>query len=516
MTVSNTDLPVKVYSTGAATEYPIPFEYIDDSDIVVTLISATGVETSQTINDDFTIVAQTVTYSVAPGAGYQVEIRRATPYTQEVSLSSGEAPPLSTYESAFDKLTMLAQDLNEGVGRSLAVRETALAAQGFAEAARDAAISAQGLAEGARDDSITAQGLAEGARDDSITAQGLAEDARDKAALWAEEDYNVEVETGSYSAKHWAHATDLALEAVEATLVADYQRYNGFRNRLLNPGMSIDQRHAGASRTFTKGANLAYCVDRWFGYCAGADVTGGMVTLGSTPLTAYRFTGAASVSDISFGQRIESVLCSDLGGKEVTLSFTAYNSLLTSMTWAASYANTANTFGSVSSPTKTQIATGTVTLSPISARFEVTFAVPSTAAASGIEILFSVGAQISGTWTITDVQLELGTVATPVERRPYPDEFYRCQRYYQWEYSLVINGYAATTGQSMQAWVPIVPVMRATPSISNYAPDQLINCVAGNVSVYYGNGALCLACVAWTAAGSGRARVQGIKLDAEL
>jgi hypothetical protein len=119
-TVSDTESPVKIYSTGTATEYTIPFDYISDSDITVTLVNiSTGAETAQTLDVDYTIVDEAVTYSVAPGSAYKVVLQRVTPYTQEASFSAGEAPPLTTYESAFDKLTYLVQDLDERVGRSI-------------------------------------------------------------------------------------------------------------------------------------------------------------------------------------------------------------------------------------------------------------------------------------------------------------------------------------------------------------------------------------------------------------
>ncbi len=119
MTVSNTDSPVKIY-TGTATEYPIPFDYISDNDILVTLYNTTtGAATDQTKDVHYTISDETVIYSEAPGSVYNVVIRRVTPYTQEASFGPGEEPPLSTYESGFDKLTMLAQDLNERLERCI-------------------------------------------------------------------------------------------------------------------------------------------------------------------------------------------------------------------------------------------------------------------------------------------------------------------------------------------------------------------------------------------------------------
>ena len=56
----------------------------------------------------------------------------------------------------------------------------------------------------------------------------------------------------------------------------------GFRNRIINGDMRIDQRNAGASQTFTAAAALAYSVDRFYGYCTGANVTGARVA-GTAP-----------------------------------------------------------------------------------------------------------------------------------------------------------------------------------------------------------------------------------------
>ena len=127
-TVTDTESPVKVYTSGAVTAYPIPFDYIDDEDIQVSLVHATtGAETPQVLDTDYTITSSTVTYAKAPGAAYRVVIRRVTPYTQEASWVAGSAPPLSAWESAFDKLTFLTQDLSERVDRSLNLPISSLA-----------------------------------------------------------------------------------------------------------------------------------------------------------------------------------------------------------------------------------------------------------------------------------------------------------------------------------------------------------------------------------------------------
>jgi len=209
-----------------------------------------------------------------------------------------------------------------------------------------------------------------------------------------------------------------------------YNVVGPFRNRLINGAMAIDQRNVGASQTFTAAAALAYSVDRWYGYCTGANVTGQRVAGATAGQYRYRFTGAASVTAIGFGQRIEQLNSADLADSTATLSVDLANSVLTTVTWTAYYATTADTFGTLASPTRTQIATGTFTVTSTVTRYSTNISIPA-AATTGIEIVFTVGAQTSGTWTIGDVQLERGSFATPIERRSYGQELALCQRYYE-------------------------------------------------------------------------------------
>lgn len=203
-----------------------------------------------------------------------------------------------------------------------------------------------------------------------------------------------------------------------------------FRNKVINGDMRIDQRNGGAFQTFTAGAALAYCVDRWYGYCTGANAIGQRVAGSGNQQYRYQFTGAASVTAIGLGQRIESKDAYQLAGKNCKLSVDLANSLLTTVTWTAYYANTADAFGTLASPTRTQIATGTFTVNSTVTRYSTTIAVPSSGA-NGVEIVFSVGAQTSGTFTIGDVQLEQGEVVTPFEKRPFALELMLCQRFYE-------------------------------------------------------------------------------------
>jgi hypothetical protein len=202
-------------------------------------------------------------------------------------------------------------------------------------------------------------------------------------------------------------------------------------NAFINGGMAIDQVNRGAAQTITAGAALAYTVDQWYAYAVGGNVTGQRIQGATAGRFRYQLTGAASVTAIGFGQRIEQLNCVDLAGTTATLSVDLANSLLTSITWTAYYANTADTFGTLALPTRVQFATGTFTVSSTVARYSAQISIP-IEAVTGIEIVFSVGAQTSGTWTIGDAQLEKGIIATPFITRARGDiglELVYCQRY---------------------------------------------------------------------------------------
>ncbi len=235
-------------------------------------------------------------------------------------------------------------------------------------------------------------------------------------------------------------------------------------NRIINGAMAIDQRNAGVAQTITAGAALAYTVDRWYAYCTGANVTGQQVAGTGGNLFAYRFTGAASVTSIGFGQRIEALNSADLAGTTATLSVELSNSLLTTVTWTAFYANTSDTFGTLASPTRTQIATGTFTVTSTLTRYSTQISIPA-AATTGIEIVFTVGAQTSGTWIIDNVQLEAGNMMSTFERRPHGQELLLCQRYYETKTVFMLTKGAQYDGNG---WVMVLQYLmkRVAPTVT--------------------------------------------------
>jgi hypothetical protein len=153
-----------------------------------------------------------------------------------------------------------------------------------------------------------------------------------------------------------------------------------------------------------------------------------------------------------------------MAGSTATLSVNISNSLLTTVTWTANYATSADTWSA-----KTQIATGTFTVNSTLTNYSAQISIPA-AATTGIEILFTVGAQTSGTWVIGNAQLEKGSVATTFDYRAYTNELQLCQRYF---YKTLPNGtnttptiYLASTNFTVGSIFSHPTTMRVSPTIT--------------------------------------------------
>ena len=205
----------------------------------------------------------------------------------------------------------------------------------------------------------------------------------------------------------------------------------GFRNRIINGDMRIDQRNAGASQTLTNG-DFPYTVDRWLASAVGSNATGQRVAGSGSTQFNYQITGAASNTSIALIQRIEANNFYDLAGQTVTLSCNLANSLLTSVGYTISYPTVTDNYSAT-----TSITSGTWTVNSTLTRYTIQISIPA-AATTGLQISLNVSGQTSGTWTIGNVQLEAGSTATDFERRPIGTELALCQRYY-WR----IDGYNA-------------------------------------------------------------------------
>jgi hypothetical protein len=236
-----------------------------------------------------------------------------------------------------------------------------------------------------------------------------------------------------------------------------------FKNRFINGAMQVAQRGTtGTSGSTVPTTAPTYpSVDRWYAYGTGATVTVAQVAGTGATKNNLQVSGAASVTAVGVGQRIEQLNSYDLAGSTCTLSVNMSNSLLTTVTWTASYATSANTWSA-----KTTISSGTFTVTGTLANYTTQIVVPA-AATTGIEILFTVGAQTSGTWVIGEAQLEKSsTVATTFDYRPFGIELALCQRYCV---VFAINTFFGTatlrtSGTAFYGLIPTTVPMRTAPT----------------------------------------------------
>jgi len=282
----------------------------------------------------------------------------------------------------------------------------------------------------------------------------------------------------------------------------------GFRNRIINGDMRIDQRNNGASITLS-GAEARFPVDRFNGFNdTDATVTAQQVAeapvgfINSSKLTVT--TADASIGATqrtTFRQRIEGLNVSDLGwgtasAQAVTLSFwvrssvtgTHGGSIMNSasdysypFTYAISVANTWE-FKTVTIAGPT--AGAWLTTNGIGLQLIFGLAMGSTYSGTagawaatryeGASGAVQVSNTLNATWQITGVQLEAGTVATPFERIDYGRELMMCQRY-----CVLLGGedgpshagsgvWYASTAAIYQMTLPVK--MRAAPTLTNVSP----------------------------------------------
>ena len=120
MTVQTTFAITEYDGTGAQTVFPIPFPFLQSSDIKVTQLDSVGEEYGKTVGTDFNIVELDVVMIVAPALLETLRIERVTPPIQPVDLRPNETFPEATVERALDRITMVCQEVKGYVERVVA------------------------------------------------------------------------------------------------------------------------------------------------------------------------------------------------------------------------------------------------------------------------------------------------------------------------------------------------------------------------------------------------------------
>ena len=292
----------------------------------------------------------------------------------------------------------------------------------------------------------------------------------------------------------------------------------GFKNRIINGGMVIDQRNAGAAISVTGAAGFP--VDRFY---VSANVSGVISAqrsstapqgfTNSTSLTVTTARASIAAGDV-YGcrQAIEGYNTADLGwgtanAQSVTLSFWVRSSI--TGTYSTSIFNAAFNRSYISTYTisvantweqKTITITGDTTgtwNTDNSASLTVYWDLGSGSTYYGTAGAWAaVGAvrtsgstnwisTLGATFYITGVQLEKGSTATSFDFRDYGRELAMCQRYY-WKGNLPImrNWTGSTIAVSSSIGFPVT--MRATPSIG-VDTGAVDSSYASSMSTYQGS-----------------------------
>ena len=276
------------------------------------------------------------------------------------------------------------------------------------------------------------------------------------------------------------------------------------RNRIINGDMRIDQRNAGAAIA-SLGSGSTYTVDRFYYYGSQSGKFSFQQNQGSvTPPAGFsNYAGFTSLSAFSaaasdvfvLGQVIEGYNISDLAwgtanAKSVTVSFWVRSSIT----------GTHSGFFGNSNLTRSYPFTFTVSSANTWTQISVTIAgdttgTYSTTNGAGIYVGFNLGCGstflgTAGSWQaalyegatgsvsivgtngatfyITGVQLEVGTAATPFERRQYGQELALCQRYYNRDVLVAVGGGATptVTNRTFYCSVNWPVAMRAAPTMT--------------------------------------------------
>jgi hypothetical protein len=295
----------------------------------------------------------------------------------------------------------------------------------------------------------------------------------------------------------------------------------GFKNRIINGAMIIDQRNAGASVT---PLNAAYTIDRWFHQLSQAS----KISVQRSTTAPAGFINSALITSLSaysvgvndyfnIVQAIEGLNLTDLGwgtanAQTVTISFWVRSSL------------TGTFGGSVLNSGQTRAYPFTYTISAANTWEQKTVTIAGDTSGTwltnngiGLRLSFGLGvgsnfSSTAGAWAggtylsatgatsvvgtngatfyITGVQLEKGSTATSFDYRPYGTELSLCQRYYFQTVqgsgnNPVASGFVDTT--TVAVGLVNFPVsMRSAPtalSQNGTAADYDVLRAGGNVTV---------------------------------
>ena len=117
MTVTTSESTANFYGNGVTIQWPIPFGFFTDADLVVTLIEDSGVTTNLALNVDYSVQGagspgngHVTTFAAAPSLS-RLNVERVLDAVQLVDIRNQGAFFPEVHEGVFDRLTMLLQQV---------------------------------------------------------------------------------------------------------------------------------------------------------------------------------------------------------------------------------------------------------------------------------------------------------------------------------------------------------------------------------------------------------------------
>lgn len=130
MTVSSETSKILYAGNDSTTAFAVPFYFLANADLRVVLINdTTGIGTVQTETTHYTVAGAgnpaggTVTMITAPATGETLLIKRDLDLKQETDYVPNDPFPAESHEEALDRLTMIAQQVDEKVDRAILAPE---------------------------------------------------------------------------------------------------------------------------------------------------------------------------------------------------------------------------------------------------------------------------------------------------------------------------------------------------------------------------------------------------------
>lgn len=452
MTVNTTTSRVAYAGNGSTTVFAIPFYFLSSSDLTVIRTASTGAQTTLVLNTDYTVsgagvpAGGSVTCTVAPAVGQSLVIFRDPAATQLTDYQPNDPFPAETHERALDKLTMIAQRLKDLVTRSFTLSDgdvsganttlpspsankligwdtNALALQNVDPATLLTIVGSSGFVVQTFSGTGAQTAFTLSANPGVIANLEVYISGVRKVPT---SDYTISGTTLTFTSAppsgtnnilvRWGQTLGIGVPSDGSVTTAKLAFDGGAlasRNRIINGNFAVNQR--GVSGTVTLSAG-AYGHDRWKAGASGCTYT-------------FATSGGATTLTITAGslqQVIEDV-----------------NVPLGTNTCVLSWSGTA----------QGKIGGGSFSASGTTA---------SVTGGSSLTIEFNTG-------TLSRVQFEQGSTATPFEHRSYALELALCQRYYEetgsGDGTIGVFGYNLSSN-SIYAMVPYKVTKRGTTTVT--------------------------------------------------